>query len=216
MPVSERQRQKKLQQKKRKRQQIAQAARRAVTGTSGPAAYANLPIHECLVPGALFDLGIGDVLFTRRLPGNQVAASLFLVDVFCLGVKNAMFVCLDEAVYERQIKANIINNPAQGGLHPAEPACIRALVEGAVAYAADLGFSPHRDYRDAGKLFGRVDAASCSSRFEYGNDGKPFYVRGPRESISRAREIVEQLHRRCGADRYHYVIEGAPGEFEGD
>lgn len=209
MAISERQRQKKLK-KKKKRQQLVQAERRAAPAASGPAGYAHLPVHECLIPGALFEVGIGDVVFARRLPGGRIAASLFLVDVFCLGVKNAFFACLDEVEYEEKLKAGLVHNPTQGGAVPTHPACVRKLVEGAVQYAAGPGFSPHRDYRAASKLFGNVDAEACPTRFEYGHNGMPLYIRGPHESLSRAKRIVEQLHKRCGVDGCHIMLDSGP------
>ena len=52
---------------------------------------AHAPIHESLVPASLFEQGIGNLLFSRSLPDGRVALGAFLLDVFCLGVKNAFF-----------------------------------------------------------------------------------------------------------------------------
>ena len=38
------------------------------------------------------------------------------------------------------------------------PTCARKLVEGAEAYARDLGFTPHPDYQRARQIFGDLDA----------------------------------------------------------
>lgn len=80
------------------------------------------------------------------------------------------------------------------------------LVEGAVAYARDLGFDPHVDYRIAKAIFGDVDAAAWPVKFAFGQDDKPFYVSGPHDSLSMQRRIVTQLERRCGTDGFHYMI----------
>jgi len=47
------------------------------------------PIHEALVPAKLFEVGIGNLFFSRALPDGRIALGSFLLDVFCLGVKNA-------------------------------------------------------------------------------------------------------------------------------
>ena len=86
------------------------------------------------------------------------------------------------------------------------PAYARKLVEWAVAYARDLGFDPHVDYRIAKAIFGDVDAAACPVKFAFGQDDKPFYVSGPHDSLSMQRRIVTQLERRCGTDGFHFII----------
>jgi len=52
---------------------------------------ANAPIHECLVPANLFERGIGNLVFSRSLPGGRTALAMFLLDVFCLEVKDTFF-----------------------------------------------------------------------------------------------------------------------------
>jgi hypothetical protein len=74
-------------------------------------------------------------------------------------------------------------------------ACFRKLVEGGVAYAHELGFSPHGDYAVASQIFGDVESTACPARFEYGHEGKPFYVSGPHENFRQLQAIMEQLER---------------------
>jgi hypothetical protein len=76
-----------------------------------------------------------------------------------------------------------------------------------VRYAADLGFTAHPDYRNAQGIFGDVDAQACPTRFTYGMDGKPFYIRGPNESPTQAKKIVARLRAQCGEGNFHYLIE---------
>jgi len=41
---------------------------------------------------------------TRRIPNGDIAMSAFVIDVFCLGVKDAMFMVLPESEYEHKLK----------------------------------------------------------------------------------------------------------------
>jgi len=207
MAISEKQRQKKLQQKRQKRQQAMQAARRSSVVPRKASQFAHLPIHECLIPANLFDVGIGSLIWARRAGVGQLAVSAFVLDVFCLGVKNAMFRGLDERTYEEEMKPSLTIAAEGAAFQAVHPTCLRKLIEGAVDYASDLGFQPHRDYREAKGIFGDVDAMACPTRFEYGQDGKPFYIRGPKESIAQAKRIVAQLEKRCGQDNCHYLVE---------
>ena len=160
------------------------------------------PIPEALVPANLFEVGIGNLFFSRPLPGGRVAVGCFLLDVFCLGVKNALMSTMPRDEYARRRR----NWSTAETLQPVSAACFRKLVEGGVAYARDLGFSPHRDYAEASQVFGEVETTACPTRFEYGHEGKPFYVSGPHETARQVEAIVEQLEQRKGAGNYHYLV----------
>jgi hypothetical protein len=162
----------------------------------------NSPIHECLVPDNLFKQGIGNLSFSRLMPNGRIALGMFLLDVFCLGVKDAFFSILERYEYEARIR----NWPGPERLLPMTPACLRKLVEGGVVYARDLGFEPHHDYEEARQIFGDQETASCTEHFEYGHEGKPLYISGPNETPARANAIVEQLRRHKGEGNFHFVM----------
>jgi len=167
------------------------------------AQLANAPVHECLVPENLFELGLGNLPFSRRLANGTIALAVFLLDVFCLGAKNALFQIIPPDVYNQRKKLW----RGSEGLVPMAPACFRKLVEGGVAYARDLGFNPHPDYAEAERIFGNVVAAECPQEFVYGHDGKPLYVSGPNDTAEHVRTIIEQLQRRLGPGRFDYLMQ---------
>lgn len=206
MAISERQRQKKLEEKKKKRILAVKAATAGLVLGQKALQCNKYPIHECLVPERLFETGLGTVIWTRRVPDGRIAISAFIVDVFCLGVKNALFTITSEQEYENDIKRGMIGSHDGQAFLSIAPDCARKLIEGAVEYAAELGFSPHRDYRNAKGIFGNAESNACPEQFEYGHEGKPFYMRGPHESIPQAKKIVEHLHRKFGEGGYHYMV----------
>jgi len=166
------------------------------------ATAANSPIHEALVPAKLFELGMGNLVFSRSLPDGRIALAGFLLDVFCLGVKNAFVAIVARDEYAKRLSSwSTVES-----LQPMDPACFRKLVEGGVAYARDLGFKSHPDYAVASQIFGDVQGTTCPTRFEYGHDGKPFYISGPHETATQVRNIVEQLERRLGPGGFHYLV----------
>jgi hypothetical protein len=57
------------------------------------------PLYEGWMPENLFDEGMGNVVLSRKLPTEEVAAGVFLLDTGCLGVKDAFFTIRSEAVY---------------------------------------------------------------------------------------------------------------------
>jgi hypothetical protein len=166
------------------------------------AAAADSPIREALVPARLFELGMGNLLFSRLLPDGRIAMGAFLLDTYCLGVKDAFAAIVTQAEYAMRRS----QWSAKESLQPIAPACFRKLVEGCIAYAQDLGFPPHADYAAASQIFGDVQSAECSTRFEYGHGGKPFYVSGPHETPAQVQAILDQLERRVGAGNYDYLV----------
>ncbi len=188
--------------KKAKRKQVLARQKRSasIAGLAGASTY---PLHQTLFPGNLLEAGMGLAVFSRRLPDSRIAVGTFLVDVFCLGVKDAMARIMAEWEYEDYIDGVEENH----SLKVVEPACIVKLVEEGVDYARDLGFFPHKDYRKARKIFGDVDPADCKTEFEFGKDGKPFYMSGPYDSDTKIRRIIDRLTERLGPDGFHFLVE---------
>lgn len=124
------------------------------------------------------------------------------MDVFCLGVKDCFFT----QVSPNEYKSRIMDLRQKEGLERVEPEYAVKLVENAVAYAKDLGFNPHKDYRLVKKIFGSIDPSVCPNEFEYGKDGKPFYMSGPNQTEADSNKIVHTLNERLGLDGFHFLV----------
>lgn len=166
------------------------------------------PILHCSTTATLWDEGISSVLISRKLKSGQVAFAVFLVDAYCLGVKNVMLGVVPRSRYDSQVYGKLSE---EYGLVKLKPEAARKLVEGAVEYARGLGLPPHPDYRKASPIFGDVDADCCTEEFVYGKDGKPYFVAGPYDSPWRCKQIIRTLTDHCGPDGFYYTIPVAPG-----
>jgi hypothetical protein len=214
MALDARKRQQKLAKKAAKRKAVV-ATKKSMGEVGGLVSHgrhtmptASAPIHECLIPDSLFDLGIGNVIVSRKMPNGFIGAAFFLVDVFCLGIKDAFYDVLSPAEYDHRLSG--LQHETFRALHPT---CARKLVEGAEAYARDLGFNPHPDYQLARRIFGDLDATVCPTHYVFGKDGKPFFMSGPSDTPARCRKILDTLTRRCGPEGFHYLVAGG-GPFE--
>ena len=69
---------------------LAQEARRASAG----------PLRSCLVQSSIATNGVGIVLLARKTGLRGLAMACFLVDAYCLGVKDAFFRAAEEAEFE--------------------------------------------------------------------------------------------------------------------
>lgn len=205
MAMDPRKRQKKLERRKAKqRAERREWARRQSEGISARLLRASsAPILHCCVPASIWDNGIGNVLISRQLPNGDVAVAVFLVDTYCLGVKNAFAKILPRGRYEHELYAKLVRKEA---LAPVKPEYARKLVESAVEYALDLGLSPHPDYRVAKLIFGDISAEACPEEFVFGKGGKPLFIAGPHDDGARCHYILRTLEEHCGPDGYHYLL----------
>lgn len=156
-------------------------------------AAAKAPVADVLIPTKLFEKGLGSVWFSRRLPDGSYALSLFLLDTWCLGVKNAMSGIDDAENYEARLEE--FKNVSEEEFVACDAAYARKLIESAEAYARKLGFSPHPDYRLARLLFGDVDTSACTEEFAFGRDGQPFYSPAQGDSPTVQRRIMKHLEK---------------------
>jgi hypothetical protein len=157
------------------------------------------PVVQALVGTELWDEGIGYLVIARQGPEGGLIYAVFLVDVYCLGVKNAFW----RAGSSGDFKDLIRQMEKRQRMGPISPACLAKIVEGAVEYAQALGFPPHPDYRHASMLLEGIDPSTCPTPFTFGRDGKPYYIQGPHESFAQATAISQRLQAMGG----HYLVQ---------
>lgn len=203
---------KKLQKKKakqaakaRKRRDKASGHQPSVEGKHHAAIVASLnaPLHECWMPENLFEknVGIGNVVVSRKAAGGNILVAGFLLDVFCLGVKDTFIRVMPPADY-----AGLLDRfRGTGPLAAIEPACARKLVESAVAYARDLGFAPYKDYGRSRRIFGEIETADCPRTFSFGSGGKPLFMAGPHDPPGKVKRVIRTLEDHCGKDGFHFI-----------
>ena len=162
------------------------------------------PVYECWEPKELFqrNCGIGHVLISRKTSQHQVLIGTFLVDVFCLGVKDAFI----RLVSEQEYKMFLQQAKSHQRLRAVTPERARKLIESAEAYARELGLAPHKDYQAAKKIFDEIDADACPDTFEFGQNGKPLYVAGPYDNQNFQQRILNTLAAKLGPDGFDYVL----------
>lgn len=166
------------------------------------------PVMECWVNEAWRDpTQLNQVAVARRNPSTgEVYVGMYLVDRACLGVKNAYAANFGSASeFRRELLSHL--QEAQDMIQ-IDLDLAAAIVEAGIAYAAELGFRPHRDYRDASVLL--RDAAPDTVEEEIpvgGPEGKPLFVAGPYDDVER---IMGFLTRKLGPQDFNYMVQLAP------
>ena len=171
--------------------------------------------HEALRSANLFDSGCGHLVASRFSADGRVEAGFFLLDVFCLGVKDAGFHQFNSiADYQESLVDRLFPD---GNSVRMTPEAARKLTEDAISYARGLGFSPGADYKKASRVFGGITTANCNEQFVFGQNDKPLYIQGPWDSPARVERILRALEARCGEGGYHYIVAGDNFEpFDGE
>jgi len=194
--------------KAHRRKDALAARRRAANGNSaqplaqGVRRAAVEPIQRCMIPGNLFEQGMGPVLLARGEPGADLAVAVFLVDAFCLGVKDTLF----RSVPAWRLKSMVEHVSAASPMVEVAPSHARKLLRDAVRYAAELGLGPPRNFAAIEPLFGDVRAEDCDLIFTFGRDGKPFYIAGPSESPAQIAAHLSHLRRRLGDKGFKFIV----------
>jgi len=156
--------------------------------------------YEAFVENSWREHGLASVV-VARIKDTNVEIGCFMVDWWCLGVKDAAF--FDEST-ETEL-AEIVAEQMPTGNERMHPACAKKLIDGAVAYAERFGFAPHRDFRKARRVLSGLDATACPETFEYGHEGRPCYVEGQHDTPERVEKVLALLEARLGPAGFDFV-----------
>jgi hypothetical protein len=170
-------------------------------------------VYECLInQGAADHLlagnskekegtgGLAQVILARQ-EKNRIISASYLVDYWCLGVKDVIAPDkMGKRGYER-LKGLLTENFREPfvdiSLEQAQ-----SIIYGAVDYARTLGLEPTRDFDPKAQMHLGPRPESLIP-IKFGKDGKPFFISGPYDDVEK---IVQTLTHKVGADNFHYLM----------
>jgi hypothetical protein len=210
MPTDQKKHQRKLERRaaKRKEKRHVLVRQQSAGVFQRQSEFVRHPIVHCTISESCAMNGMGWVVFSRQSPLRQVAYNAFLVDCYCLGVKNIISGIVSRSDYDIHVGSKLRREMASRSAAPGE---VLKFLEGAVAYARGLGFPPHADYQKAIKLFGDADPGQSDAQFTFGKDGKPFFISGPNDTPERCEQILSILNNTVGQCNHHFMMQiGGP------
>ena len=163
-------------------------------------------VFRCYINPDWKETGIARVAIARWNGARGVTATGFLIDMYCMGVKDVM-----EGAFRtpEDVEADFVPMLYFDGIPktiPFEEA--REIVCGAVFYARDLGFPPHPDFDKAGRFL-EIERYAPDGKLRLGGpNGKPLYIAGP---FDPAEKIMRTLEARLGKDGFEFIW--APEDF---
>lgn len=143
--------------------------------------------------------GVACVLVAAPDAREKLSVCGYLVDTWCLGVKNAIG---PQQMGRREFQAfkRYYFGPWGSEGIPVSLGLAQHLVLGAAEYARSLGFEPHPDFRGARRMLGSWDGPSAIT---FGRDGKPYYLNGPDDD---PQHVLATLERSVGRDGFRYSV----------
>lgn len=159
-----------------------------------------LPVHECLINPQWKEEGMATILISRKQTDGKLAFGTFMVDTFCLGLKNTFCnanITLDE--YENTFKEKMYSLTSY---IECDIDLAHQIIYGAIDFAKELGFEPQRDFKLSRYILEEPSGKHSSAHLEFGKDGKPFYIAGPDDNVDL---IIRKLSERVGVENFNFT-----------
>lgn len=162
-----------------------------------------LEIGKCYVSDDITEYGEGYIIVTRRHTGGRVSLSFFLIDTYCLGVKDSFYhLRLEESEIDELIGS-------AGRLHECSYNEAHNWVYGAIAYAEEAGIEPDKSF-SLTQYFLEEDTDDIPLiEYEFGKDGQHLLVVNSRLEASR---YLPLLNKNLGEGNYKFIVEDDDSE----
>lgn len=172
----------------------------------------SLPIHECLITENWNEDKKASVIISRKHSNGNYTMGFYLVDLGCLGIKDALFKFnINEIEYQEFLEQ--MNNQTE--LEQISYTLAHNIIFAALEYADELGFKPVKDFTQTMQYFLEEDNDEVELiEIECGYNGKPMYVRGPYDSEAEAKRIMLHLEKTVGPGNFLFVDDASDLTFD--
>ena len=167
-----------------------------------------LPIAECWISPDWKDAGMCSIVVARKHATGNMTLGVYLVDTFCLGLKNTNAI-FSKPDYEYEDLVEKIFDP-HGGKELIDYVLAHNIIYGAIAYAEDLGFKPEKDWKLSQMILEDDTEDIELIELEFGRDGKPYFISGPYDNVN---AIVAKLNKSVGVGNYDYLMQIGGNDF---
>lgn len=136
-----------------------------------------LPIGKCYIaPPDWQESGMAHVIVTRVRPSGNLVMASFLVDTFCLGVKDAGY---HENTTPYDFEEYLDNYRNGMGLEEISYNEAHNIIYGAMAFAEEGGIEPAKEFDPAGYILEEDTDDIPLIEYDFGKNGKHFLVVNP-------------------------------------
>ena len=208
MPRDERKHQKALMKKRNKQKAASQRKSHSQEFTSlslqGIIRHARtFPLVECLISESWqSDAPLPEliqILLARQQPDGNICFGTYLVDNYCLGLKNTFANAgFSRTRYEKEVRDPMSRRST---MVECTAELAHQMIYGSIEYAAQFGFTPQKDFALSQYVLAPRGELEEPYHLTFGKDGKPFFVAGPYDN---AALILRQLEKNPGPGNFTY------------
>lgn len=162
----------------------------------------NYPIEDCWARPDWMEHGLAVIAIARRQPDSNIVFGTYMVDYYCLGLKDTYCNAdVPPGRFRREYLPKIF-----GAAPPVSisPALAHEIIYGGIEYAAQFDFQPHADFKLSRYILDPPDLHPRTGVVEFGHDGQPLYIEGPHDN---AEAILRRLARTAGEGNFHYLMQ---------
>jgi hypothetical protein len=162
----------------------------------------SLPIKACYIGKDYQEKGITNALIIRQEPGGKFTMGFFLVDLFCLGIKDAHSLCHYSQDEVKEMLKRAFEESEMEQME-VDPVFFHNLVYGSIDYAEELGIKPHKDFALAEYILDPNMVDDGIDDIEFGSEGRPLYVPGTLENPAK---VLHALRKHAGAENVDIMM----------
>jgi len=164
----------------------------------------DLPVFECTVNAGWENSKMATVSVARQHSNGNITAGMFLVDLNCLGVKDAHYLFNVTQEFYR----DTISSHDRLDLKTISYELAHNIIYAGLEYAKELGFSAHKDFSVARYILEEDTDDVELIEVECGLNGKPIFMQGQFDSVQKINQVLAQLERSVGKGNYEYILAG--------
>jgi hypothetical protein len=159
------------------------------------------PIIECWISADWQNgSGLVQILLVRQQPNERICLGSYLVDKFCLGLKDTF--AKPNLTVDRYKEHYDKMSRNQSFTHCPVELAHQMVYEG-IDYAAQFGFQPQSDWAQSQYVLEPRGELEESYKLTFGKNGKPFFISGPYDDV---KKIIKQLEKTAGPGNFEVLI----------
>lgn len=162
----------------------------------------NLPVYECVISKEWKERGIAQIMVTRQHAGGNFTCGIYIVDTFCLGVKETAYRFNMTPLDYEEFKELLTGEEPFDAV---DYNTVHNIVYGAVAFAEEYGFNPHKEFALTQFILDEDSEDVPLIEYEFGKDGEPFLIVRDKQEASK---YLPTLRKFTGDDPKYLILDG--------
>ena len=161
-----------------------------------------LAIGKCYVSEDIERAGEGHVIVSRRHTGGRVSVAFYLVDIWCVGVKDSYYrLRMEDYEFEEMMEDYKL------GIRECSYDEAHNRIYGAIAFAEDAGIAPDKSFSVTRYMLEEDTDDIPLIEYEYGCKGKHTLI--TRSNLEASR-YLPLLKKNLGDGNYEYILKAGP------